>query len=72
MDSINTCFKNFWVVENSFPIATKLNIINTKKKGKSISNSEFTTLYTTIPHNLLIKVLSEVTILSSNQKLEVT
>ena len=31
-----TYFKTFWVVENSFPIGTKLNKINTKKKTKSI------------------------------------
>ena len=48
-----TCFKKFWVVENSFPI-------NAKKIAKSISTFDFATLYTTIPHNLLIKFLSEV------------
>ena len=38
----------------------KLNKINSKKKNKSTSTFDFTTLYTTIPHNLLIKVLYEV------------
>ena len=56
------CFKTFWFVENSLLIFTKFNKINTKKKAKSISTFDFTTLYTTIPHNLLIKVLSEATI----------
>ena len=55
-----TCFRKFWVVENSFPIATKWNQTNTNKKAKSISTFHLSTLYTTIPHNLLIKVLSEV------------
>ena len=55
-----TYFRKIWVVENSFPVVTKLSKINTKKKAKSILTSDFTTLYTTIPHNLLIKVLSEV------------
>ena len=58
--SFYTCFKKFWIVENSFSIVTKLNKINTKKKGKSISTFDFTTSYTKIPHNLVIKVLSEV------------
>ena len=53
----STCFKNFWVVENSFPIVTKLNKINSKNKAETISTFDFTPLYTTIPHNLLIKVL---------------
>ena len=56
-----TRFKKFRVVENSFPIAAKLHKINTKEKVKSISTFELTTFYTTIPHNLFIKVSSEVT-----------
>ena len=55
-----TCFRPFWVVENSFLILTKLNKINSKKKAKSISTFGFITWCTTIPHNLLIEVLSEV------------
>ena len=45
------------MVQNSLPIATKLNKTKTKKKAKSISSFDFTTLYTTIPHNLIIKVV---------------
>ena len=52
--------EKFWVVQNSFPIATKLNKINVKKKAKSISTFEFSILSTTIPHKLPLKVLSEV------------
>ena len=50
--------KKFWVVQNSFPIATMLNKINVKKK--SISTFECSTFYTTTLDKLLIKVLSEV------------
>ena len=50
--------KKFWVVQNSFPIATMLNRINVKKK--SISTFECSTFYTTTLDKLLIKVLSEV------------
>jgi len=53
-------FKKFWVVENSYPIIEKLNVINTRRKAKGISTYDFSTLYTTILHNLLIKVLSEI------------
>ena len=60
LNTIDTSFKKFWIVENSFPIVTKLKIIDTKKKAKGFLTFEFTTLYTTIPHNILIKVLSEV------------
>ena len=45
-------------MENSFPIATMLNKINAKKK--SISNFDYSTLYTTILHKFLLKVPSEV------------
>ena len=51
--------KKFWVLQNSFPIGTKLKKINDKKKAKSISTFDFSTLYTTILHKLLLKVLSE-------------
>ena len=53
-------FKKFWVVQNSFPIIEKLKRINLKKNAKSIATFDFSTLYTTIPHDLLIKVLSEI------------
>ena len=53
-------YKKFWVVENSFAIIEKLIIVNTRKRDKKISTYSFSTLYTTISHNLLIKVLSEI------------
>ena len=34
--------------------------MNVKKKAKSISTTDFSNLYTTIPHKVLLKVLSEV------------
>ena len=52
--------KKFWVVQNYFPIGTKLNKINVKKKVRSISTFDFSTLHTTILHKLLLKVLSEI------------
>ena len=49
------------MVQNSFPIGTKLSKINVKKKAKSIVTFNFSPLYTIILHKLLLKVLSEVT-----------
>ena len=48
----------FWVMQNSFSIATMLNKINFKKK--SISTFQCSTFYTTTRDKLLMKVLSEV------------
>ena len=52
--------EKFWVKQSSFPIATKLININVKKKAQSILAFEFSILYATIPHKLLLKVLSKV------------
>ena len=50
----------FWVVQNSFPITNKLDKINFKNNARCISTFDFSTLYTKIPHNLLVKVLNEI------------
>ena len=61
-------YKKFWVAQNYFPIATKLNTFSVKKKAKSISTFDFSTLYTTIPYKLLLNVLSEVINLAFKSK----
>ena len=53
-------FNRFWVVENSFPVIEKLDNINKNSSAKSISTFDFSTLYTTLPHNLLIEVLNSI------------
>ena len=64
-------YKKFWVVQNYFPIATKLNKINVKEKAKSISTFDFSTLYTTIPHKLLLNIcFQKLSIWPSNLKSE--
>ena len=50
----------FWVVQNSLPIIKKLDKINLKNNAKCISTYDFSTLYTKIPHNLLVDVLNEI------------
>ena len=52
--------KIFWIVQNSFSFVTELNEFSVKKKEKSISAFDFSTLYPTMSHKILIKVLSEV------------
>ena len=44
----------------TLPIVDKLNKINMKKNAKRISTFDFSTLYTTIPHGLLIDALSQI------------
>ena len=57
---------SFWVIITSFgyckivTVLDSLNRINKKKNAKSISTFDFSTLYTKIPHDKLIKELSEV------------
>ena len=46
-------------MQNSFPIIEKLDKINAKRNAKNISTFDFSTLYTTLPHNLLIEVLND-------------
>ena len=52
-------FQKFSVVQNSFPMVTKLNKTTVKKKTKSISTFNFSDLHTTIPHKLIKAALSE-------------
>jgi len=56
-------FKNynkFWVLQNVDPVIDILRNINSKKKAKSISTFDFSTLYTKLPHDKLILQLSKV------------
>ena len=63
-------YKKFWVAQNYFLIATKLNKINVKEK-KYISTFDFSTLYTTIPYRFLPNIcFQKLSIWPSNLKLE--
>ena len=46
----------------------KLTIINQKKNTKTISIFDIRILHTTVPHNLVIKVLSDIVTFVSNYK----
>ena len=51
-------YNKFWVLQNSNPVIDTMNRINKRKRAKSISTYDFSTLYTKLPHNKLIKELS--------------
>ena len=53
-------YNKFWVLQNSNPVIDILNRINKRQGAKSISTYDFSTLYTKLPHNKLIKELSQV------------
>ena len=53
-------YSKFWVLQNEDPVIENINIINRKKKVKSIATYDFSTLYTTLPHDKLIKRLCNV------------
>ena len=52
-------YNKFWVIQNSFPVLEKLDKINNKKQAREISTFDFSTLYTKLPHDDLIRVLHE-------------
>ena len=53
-------YNRFWVINNTKAFIDKLNVINTRKKAKEISTFDFSTLYTKLPHDDLIRVLNSI------------
>ena len=53
-------YNHFWVLQNANPVKENINIINRKKRAKSIATYDFSTLYTTLPHDKLIDRLTNV------------
>ena len=51
--------KNFWCIDKNAEVTDMLDGVNLKKKARTISTFDFTTLYTKIPHTKLIDVLSK-------------
>ena len=52
-------YNRFWVIQNSIPLISKLKQINSKKQAREISTYDFSTLYTKLTHDDLIRVLGE-------------
>ena len=53
-------YNKFWVLQNVDPVIENINTIDRKKKAKSIVTYDFSSLYTTLPHDKLIKRLCNV------------
>ena len=57
---LSSNYNKFWVLQNVVPAIESINIINRNKKAKPIVTYDFSTLYTTLPHDKLIKRLCNV------------
>jgi len=53
-------YNKFWVLQNVDPVLKNISLINRKKRAKSITTYDFSTLYTTLPHDKLISRLEGV------------
>jgi len=49
--------KSFWIIQNNKPLLDCITKINKRKGARNISNFDFSTLYTMLPHDKLIDVL---------------
>ena len=52
--------KTFWVIQNNQEVLKSLNSLNKRGKANCISTFDFSTLYTKIPHDKLLKVLNNI------------
>ena len=43
--------KNFWTIQNSYPVISSISKLNKGKTAKSMSSFDCSTLYTKIPHD---------------------
>ena len=50
-------YNKFWVLQNPDPVLASIKRINRKKGAKSIATYDFSTLYTKLPHDKLVKEL---------------
>ena len=50
-------YNKFWVIQNPDPVLKSIRRINRKKGAKSIATYDFSTLYTKLPHDKLVKEL---------------
>ena len=49
-----TGVNTFWVVQNNKPVIDAMNGLNKRRKATSVSTFDFSTLYTKLPHKLLM------------------
>ena len=53
-----TAVNTFWVVQNNKPVNDAMNGLNKRRKATSVSNFDFSTLYTKLPQYKLLMVLN--------------
>ena len=51
---------SFWIIQNNKPVIDTLNKLNNRKAAKSVTTYDFSTLYTNIPHDKLIRTINSV------------
>jgi hypothetical protein len=54
-----TGINTFWVIQNNEPVLNNIEKINKRSSARSISTFDFSTLYTKIPHDKLLDVLTK-------------
>ena len=52
-----TGVNTFWVVQNNKPVLDTIKSLNKRKKARSISTFDFSTLYTKLPHKKLLDIM---------------
>ena len=53
--------KTFCIIQNNYPVISSINKLNKCRAAKSMTNSDFSSLYTKIPHDKLLYVLNKIT-----------
>ena len=49
----------FWIIDNSTEVLRKLNKLNRTRRTEHFDSFDFSTLYTNIPHNLLLQSIEQ-------------
>jgi hypothetical protein len=55
--TFNPCIKHLWIVQSNDTLLQEINNINKRKSARTISTYDFSSLYTNIPHDSLLRVL---------------
>ena len=55
----NTGVNCFWIIDNAAEVLQKLKKLNRTKNAKQFDSFDFSTLYTNIPHDLLLNSIGE-------------
>ena len=56
----NTGVNCFWIIDNSMEVLDRLRNINRTSRAKSFDSFDFSTLYTNIPHEALVRMVRHI------------